>query len=115
LDAPFEALIDVWQRLRLSLKQQAQASAISSMALSSAIEPDASLGARMNRGVPISARTAIFATDVAGQRDNTETSDRRLLQADRVVTQELGVRRMIFATLVVRPPPPDAPLPGVRH
>ena len=43
-----------------------QASAASSIALSSAIEPVASPGARMNIGVPVSIRTAVWEVAMAG-------------------------------------------------
>ena len=43
-----------------------QACAISSIALSSAIEPVASPGARMNSGVPVSSRTASCEVAIAG-------------------------------------------------
>src|SRR5260370_42676263 len=39
---------------------------------------------------PQGSRSSLVATDIAGQRDNAETGDRRLLQADHVVTQEPG-------------------------
>jgi plasmid stabilization system protein ParE len=39
---------------------------------------------------PQGSRSNFVATDIAGQRDNAETGDRRLLQADHVVTQEPG-------------------------
>jgi hypothetical protein len=39
---------------------------------------------------PECSRSNIFATDLAGQRDNAEISDRRLLQAYHVITQERG-------------------------
>ncbi len=42
------------------------ASAISSMALSSAMLPVASPGARMKRGVPVSSRTASVVVAMAG-------------------------------------------------
>jgi len=42
------------------------ASAISSIALSSAMEPVASPGARMNIGVPVSSRTASWEVRMAG-------------------------------------------------
>ena len=43
-----------------------QAAAASSIALSSAIDPDASPGARMNIGVPMSSRTASCDVAMAG-------------------------------------------------
>ena len=45
-----------------------QANAASSIALSSAIEPVASPGARMNSGVPVSTRTASCEVAIAGAR-----------------------------------------------
>jgi hypothetical protein len=41
---------------------------------------------------PQYSRSNFFATDVAGQRDNAEAGDRRLLQGDHVVTQKPGRR-----------------------